>query len=132
MALSRLSSGSMTTSTTSGTYEQVGANITALGLLKFGFDFAGLTAGYVLNFSLWGIMISGGNYTELKNWSESFAVSPADGTTTAIGTPGNPASDINKDWIANTVGPLQLWVTVAYPTGTVTAQTFAWWIEQVS
>ena len=132
MALSRLSSGSMTTSTTSGTYEQVGANITALGLLKFGFDFAGLTAGYVLNFSLWGIMISGGNYTELKNWSESFAVSPADGTTTAIGTPGNPASDISGDWVSNTVGPLQLWVTVASPTGTVTAQTFAWWIEQVS
>lgn len=131
MALSRLATGTATTSTTAGTYEQVGSDITANGLFQFGFDFAGITAGYVLNFSLWAIEVSGGNYTEIDNWSVSFAVSPADGTTTAIGTPGNPASSVT-DWISSTVGPLQLWVTVASPTGTVTAQSFAYWIDEVS
>lgn len=131
MSLSRLATGTFTTSTTAGTYVQVGADVTANGLFQFGFDFAGVTAGYVFNFSLWAIEVSSGNYTEIKNWSISFAVSPSDGTTTAIGTPGNPASDVT-DWISSTVGPLQLWVTVASPTGTVTAQTFAYWIDEVS
>lgn len=131
MALSRLATGTVTTSTTAGTYVQVGSNVTATGLFQFGFDFAGITAGYVLNFSLWAIEVSSGNYTEIKNWSVSFSVSPSDGTTTAIGTPGNPASDVT-DWISSTVGPLQLWVTVASPTGTVTAQTITYWIDEVS
>ncbi len=131
MALSRLSSGTVTTSTTAGTYVQVGSNITANGMFQFGFDFSGVTAGYVFNFSLWAIEISSGNYTEIKNWSVSYPISPSDGTTTAIGTPGNPASQIT-DWITSTVGPLQLWVTVANPTGTVTANTLIYWVDEVS
>ena len=102
-----------------------------LGLIELGIDWTNLPAGTVVMVSVNAILISGGNYVEIDNFSFSNPIAVPVGTTTAAPTPGYVGAPANPPRVYNmTVGPLMVNAQIISGSANTTACDV--WLNQVS